>query len=236
MNDIYQRIQLAGEQQDSAQIIATLAAIKAGRLTNDVKLLNYFREIPVSYPASVESVEESFAELRVHQIQAVVISFEKVTVLKSSHFPRDVIANVNYVNVEKSRIVLSSFSYALVRADRRMSVRVELSEPIYASFTHQGATFGGILHDMSLTGISINITEDPDLPLSATGELSVTLPIGVITVPASLLKVLTVSDGHRMVFEIEATRTTEQNISQYIFQRQLQIIKELKDHPGIIPG
>jgi hypothetical protein len=236
MNDIYQRIQLAGEKQDSAQIIATLAAIKGGRLQNDLKLLNFFREIPVSYGATIETVEESHAELRVHQIQAVVISFEKVTVLKSSHFPKDVIANVNYVNVEKSRIVLSNFCYALVRADRRMSVRVELSEPIYASFTSQGATTGGRLHDMSLTGISILLADDPDIPLSEKGELAVTLPIGAITVPASLLKVLKVTDGYRLVFEIEATRATELSISQYIFRRQVEIIKELKDHPGILPG
>jgi hypothetical protein len=236
MNDIYQTIQLAGQQADSAQIIETLAAIRAGRLKNDLKLLNFFREIPVSYGATVETVEESHAELLVHQIQAVVISFEKVTVLKSSHFPKDVIANANYVNIEKSRIVLSSFSYALVRADRRMSVRVELSEPIYASFSAAGMTTGGRLHDLSLTGVSINVSDAPNLPISQKGELAVTLPIGTITVPASLLKVLTVEDGQRLVFEIEATRATELSISKYILQRQVEIIRELKDHPGITLG
>lgn len=233
MNDIYQKIQIAGEEKDSQQILATLAAIMEGRLANDVKLVNYFREIPVSYGATVLTVEESSAELSVHQIQAVVISLEKVTALKSSHFPRDVIANANYVNVEKSRIVLSNFSYALVRADRRMSVRVELSDPIYASFTSSGGTVSGRLLDMSLTGISITVSADPGLPLSDKGELAVTLPIGSITVPASLLKALPVADGFRLVFEIEATRATELSISQYIFRRQVEIIKELKGHPGL---
>jgi hypothetical protein len=234
MNDIYQRIQVAGETQDNAEIIATLMQIQSGRLKNDLKLLNFFREIPVSYAASVESVEESFAELRVHQIQAVVISAEKLTVLKSGHFPRDVIANVNYVNIEKSKVVLSGFSYALVRADRRMSVRVALSEPIHACFTSPDAAVSGRMHDMSLTGISINVTEDPGIPLTEKGELAVTLSSGPLKVPATLLKVLTVEGGHRLVFEIAPTRATENSISQYIFQRQVEIIKELKDHPGII--
>jgi hypothetical protein len=235
MNDMYQRIQLAGEQQDSAKIVAVLADIKAGRLKNDLKLLNFFQEIPVSYAASVESIEESFAELRVHQVQAVVISVEKVTILKSSHFPRDVISNVSYVNIEKSLIVLSSFSYALVRADRRMSVRVELSEQIQASFTCQGTTTSGLLHDMSLTGISITLEQNPGISLSQKGELTVKLPQGTIKVPASLLKIANLEDGCRLIFEIEATRATENNISQYIFKRQVEIIKELKEHPGIIP-
>jgi len=40
-------------------------------------------------------------------------------------------------------------------------------------------------------------------------------------------------NGYRLVFEIEATRATEMSISQYIFRRQVEIIKELKDYPGL---
>ena len=233
MNDIYQRIQLAGEREDCEQILATLSGIQSGRLANDLKLVNYFREIPVSYGAEVLTVEEESAEFMVHPIQAVVIKEEMISVLKSRHFPRDVIANVNYVNIEKSRLVLSSFSYALVRADRRMSVRVELSDPVIASFCAPEASVSGKLHDMSLTGISIAVRGNPGLSLGERGELSVNLPSGTITVPAFLLKTKPLASGCRLIFEIELTRATEVCISQYIFKRQVEIIKELKDHPGL---
>jgi hypothetical protein len=233
MNDIYQRIQITGEEEDSSQILATLIAIQAGSLNNDLKLVNYFREIPVSYAANVLTVEEDSVEFSVHQIQAVVITLEKVTILKSRHFPRDVVANVNYVNVEKSRIVLSGFSYAMVRADRRMSVRVELADAILATFATAETTVAGKLHDMSLTGLSITAPQDPGLPLSEKGELTVVLPSGAITVSASLLKAAPVAAGCRLIFEIELSRATELSISQYIFKRQVEIIKELKDHPGL---
>lgn len=236
MNDLYEKIQLAGEKEDAVQILSTLAAIRVGRLRDDTKLLNFYREIPVSYDASVLTVEESHAELQVNQIQAVVISFEKVTVLKSSHFPRDVVATVNYINIEKSRVVLSNFSFAVVRAERRASVRVELTDPIYATFASSAATVGGRLHDMSLTGISINVLDAPAVTPSEKGELAVTLPIGTIAVPASLLKVLTTVEGYRLVFQIEVTKATELSISQYLFRRQVEIIKELKDHPAVIPS
>jgi hypothetical protein len=233
MNDIYQRIQIVGEQEDNNQILAILAEIQAGRLANDLKLVNYFREIPVSYAATVLTVEENSAEFSVHQIQAVVITLEKVTVLKSRHFQRDVLANVNYVHVEKSRIVLSSFSYALVRADRRMSVRVELTDQVQASFCTTEASVSGNLRDMSLTGVSIYVPEVTDLPLSEKGELTVALPLGSITVPASLLKTIPLAQGCRLIFEMELSRANELIISQYIFRRQVEIIKELKDHPGL---
>jgi hypothetical protein len=230
---MYPKIQIAEGNQDTEKILGILAAIKDGSLDDDLKLLNFYREIPVSYPATVLTREESFAELQVNQIQAVVISFDKFTVLKSNHFPHDVVANVNYVNVEKCRVVLSNFRYAVVRAERRMSVRVELSEPIYASFASENGALGGRLHDMSLTGIAIDVVEKPGIPLSEKGELSLTLPIGTITVPASLLKILTVDEGYRMIFEIEATRATELSISQFLFRSQVEIIRELREHPGI---
>lgn len=233
MNEIYQRFNLAGEKKDNEQIIAVLAGIKAGRLKNDLMLLNYFREIPVSYAATVVTVEPDSAEFLVNQVQAVVISFEKVTVLKSSHFQRDVIANVNYVNVEKSTIVISTFSYALVRADRRMSVRVELTDPIFATFYYSGGNVKGRLHDLSITGVSVDIPSDPGIIVTEKGELDIKLASDLITVPASVLKVLTIPDGCRLVFEIEAIRSSEVHISQYIFRRQLEIIKELKEHPGV---
>ena len=61
MNDIYQRITIAGEQEDSRKILAILAEIQAGRLENDLKLVNYFRQVPVSYPAQVLTVEPDSA-------------------------------------------------------------------------------------------------------------------------------------------------------------------------------
>jgi len=233
MNDTYQRLQLTGEAQDNAEIIATLAAMHDGRLKNDLRLLNFFREVPVSYGAEVLTVEQDSAELLVNQVQAVVIAQEKITVLKSSHFRKDVVANVTYVNVEKSRVVLSKLGYAVVRADRRMSVRVEMEVSINASFSTQDEQAQGRLHDMSLTGMSINMANDPGIPVSEKGDLTVALPAGAITVPASLLKVTSTSDGYRLVFEIEPSRAAELSISQFIFQRQVEIIKELKDHPGI---
>lgn len=235
MNDNYQRLQLNDEERDRAEIIATLAAMQSGQLHNDLRLLNFYREVPVSYGAELLTIEENrHIELLVHQVQAVAIEQEKLTVLKSRHFRRDVAATASYVNVEKSRVVLTNLGYTLVRADRRMSVRVQLGETVRAWFSAPDTeTVAGRLHDMSLSGMSMNVPHDPRLPLSQKGELSIALPEGTIAITASLLKTI-VGDGTcRLVFEIEPTRAEELSISQYIFQRQVEIIKELKDHPGV---
>jgi len=233
MNDTYQKIELAGAEADEQEILDCLSQISSGHLNNDLKLVNYYREIPVSYSADVLTVEEKSVEFLVHQIQAVAISLEKVTVLKSKHFKRDVVATVNYVNVEKSRIVLSHFSYALVRADRRMSVRVALTEHVPATFQVEETRVSGNLLDLSLTGVSLGVASDPMLPLSESGEMTLGLPSGSISFPASLLKVVPMADGCRLIFVVELERSSEVSVSQFVFKRQVEIIKELKEHPGM---
>lgn len=233
MSDVYQRVQLTGEEQDQEQILAVLAAMQKGKLKNDLRLLNFYREVPVSYGASVEGVEKDFAELQVHQIQAVVIAQTKTVILKSSHFPRDVIAAVTYINVEKSRAIITKLGFGIVRADRRMSVRVEIGASLRGIFCTEVGEAEGTLHDMSVTGMSMKLSRDPGIPVSQEGQLAIALPTEVIDVPASLLKVLPTRDDCRLIFEIQPSRHAELRISQYIFQRQVEIIKELKEHPAV---
>jgi len=114
-----------------------------------------------------------------------------------------------------------------------MSVRVALTEFIRATFRTEGASASGHLLDMSLTGVSIGVESDPGLALSERGELTVSLPSGSISFPASLLKVVPMTSGTRLILEVELDRASEVSISQFIFKRQVEIIKELKDHPGL---
>jgi len=234
MEEDYQRFQIAGETEDSARILATLTAIMEGKLPNDLRLVNYFHEVPLSYAATIVSVAPGAVELEVHQHQAVAISLSKLTVIKSSHFPEDVIASVVDVSVKHSLVRMNRFAFGIVRAERRMSVRVRLDEHIVANFASPEEDAAGILEDMSLTGVSV-IIDGPARPLThqAKGDLTVYLPTGTVVVHASLLKLRQMPKGWRAVFEINAGRNEEQDIARYIMQRQVAIIRELKDHPEL---
>ena len=116
-----------------------------------------------------------------------------------------------------------------------MAVRVELSSATFAGFAWGEGEVRGRLNDMSLTGMSLVMTAEPQIPLSEEGELHVSLPSGPLTVPAKLLKIVPGKHGYRCVFEIRLNRATEKAISKFILQRQVEIVRELKDHPGINP-
>lgn len=229
MNDHYQLVSIADAREDNRQILEVLTAIEKGALPNDLRLLNYYQSIPVNFGATVESIEGDTVELSVHQQQAVVMHLEKQTFLKSSHFPHDVLAAVSYVNIDKCVAIATKFAYAVIRAERRQFVRVEVKDPINAVFSAPGVTVTGTLNDISIGGIAI-VAEIPNPPENALkGSVRLGLPGGPFEMPATLLRVITTKGKSLAICETQPDARSEKGVSQYIFQRQVEIIRELKD-------
>lgn len=229
MNDYYQLVTVTDAREDDRQILEILAAIRKGALSNDLRLLNYYRSIPVNFGATVESIDGGTVELAVHQQQAVVMHLEKQTFLKSSHFPNDVLAAVSYVNIDKCVAMVTKFAYAVIRAERRQFVRVEVKERIEAAFSAPGVTVTGTLNDISIGGIAIAAAIPNPPENSLKGSVRVGLPGGPNEIPATLLRVIPTKETDLAICEIQPDARTEKAISQYIFQRQVEIIRELKD-------
>lgn len=230
MADHYQLISQTSVREESAAIAAILQKISRGELTADLRLLNYYEEIPVSYPARIEYIDEDMVDLSVHQHQAVVMKFEKRTIIKSQHFDLEVLANVFRVDVNKTLATLTNFAYVVVRAERRRFVRVTVKGRFDVIFTDGERKLRGHLYDISLSGLAVVCSEvDSSFDTLTEGTLLLSMGDKPISLPSRLLKILTADGEHRYVFEFEATSRDEAVISQFIFQRQVEIIKELKD-------
>lgn len=230
MSDHYQLISRATAREDSAEIVAILQKMARGELSSDIRLLNYYEEIPVSYPARLEYIEDDMVDLSVHQHQAVVMKYEKKSIMKSQHFPHEVLANVFRVDVNKQLATTTNFAYVVVRAERRRFVRVTVKGRYEVIFTDGERKLRGYLHDLSLTGLAaICGAGEPEFETLTAGTLLLSLGDKPLSLPGRLLKVLTADGERRQIFEFEVTSREEAVISQFIFQRQVEIIKDLKD-------
>lgn len=229
MGDEYQLLVETGVKEDNKQIVSILDQLSKGKLVNDLRLLNYFNEVPVSYPAVVENVEDDMVDLAVHQNQAVVMNHQKMTFLKSRHFPHDVVAKVFRSDISKSLAILSRFSYAQIRAERRQFVRVRLDSLISASFAWSMGKITGTIDDISLGGMCLHAGQADGLMTQERGTLALELDESTLDIPAVLLKVRQEDGEFFYVFECETDTRIEKKIAQFIFQRQLEIIRELKD-------
>lgn len=231
MKDLYHLVTVTDGRKDSAAIMDVLKKIHDGKLRNDLRLLNFIRELPVSFSATLENVDDDMAVLTVHQNQAVMMKHDKYTLMRSSHFPGEygVHAYVAQTNPTKCIAILNRFAYAQIRADRRTAVRVQIHNSMPGSFIGPSGTISGNMVDISVGGVSLKTQGKVNGQLEETGLFSCILPNGKIEVPARLLKIVTTEEDCMVICVIEPDSKEETVISQFVFNEQIEIIKELKE-------
>ena len=231
--DIYRLVTVKDGKTDTANIARVFSEIATGRLKLDLQLLNYYREVPVSYGATIVTVESDSVELTVHENQAVVMKQDKATLVKSRHFHDElgVHCYAAYVNVPKKTVVLHNFSYAQIRAERREAVRVNVQEKVAVGFSYGDVVLEGVMVDISGNGISLETGNDPEIAKDQPGQLNFTLAGSELSVPGTFVKSTAnkTTGGTVSVFQMNPGRMSEIVIGQFIYQQQVEIIQELKD-------
>jgi hypothetical protein len=200
--------------------------------------LNYYKEIPVSYDATLLSVENEMAEFDLHEYQAKVINLDRKTLIyahKDNPVKEDFYAEAFYINVPKKRVILCKFEYSRIRSNLRRFVRVILDKTVEADLIVENDIIAGHIKDISLGGASATVMSR-DL-LSSGVELNAFLKLpdlstgSIIEVGTSATVVKLIGDmaPYLCVLEFHPEKHSQQQLSYYINQRQVEIIKELKE-------
>lgn len=209
-----------------------------GMIGQRFSFLNYYKEIPVSYDATLLSIENEMAEFSVHEYQAKVVNMEKKTLIHShplSPFPEDMIGEAFYVSSAKKRVILCNFGYAHIRSDMRKFVRVLLDNPIEADLLFEEDIIKGDVKDISLGGAAVSI-QSADLLVPGL-DINVFLKLPELNfnsrqevgLSATIVKVVGMCAPYTCIIEFHPEKHSQQQIAYYINQRQVEIIKELKD-------
>lgn len=229
MRDISKLVVVEDVHKDEAAIIEVLAAIKENRLINDIKLLNYYKGLSVSFDASIEYIDRTDVEIKVHELQAAAMLLQKSTFIKSDHLPYGVIAKVNKVRKDTNIAHLSNLSYVTIPAEKRIYVRVKVSEIMEAQFQNSKQLVRGSIEDISFGGIAIKVPEGIILEEDSAGKVIIWLPDVKVEVPGKLINVREGEVSKKYIFELSADTKNERLIFQFIFKQQSKILKELKE-------
>lgn len=220
--------------EDQADILSTFRTRLAAREQIKPTLINYFQGLPIIYPATVVAVEHGCLDLDVNPQQAVVIAAEHYTLIRCKLFTNDIIAHVQYVNIKKHAVTLTKLSFVEIMAERRTSVRIDITPPISSSIVHLEQSLSGELGNISANGLAINF--DRYVPIEPGSEISIKFMLpdpvlqkqNLIAVAATLINISGQASPYLYTFRITPDKHQEQLISRYIFQRQVEIIKDIK--------
>lgn len=234
MFQYYDKIVRGTGQEDMLVILQSLEGMIGERFS----FLNYYKEIPVSYDATLLSVENEMAEFAIHEYQAKVINIERKALIHShpkSLFKEDMIGEAFYVNSVKKRVILCKFAYAHIRSEMRKFVRVMLDRPVEADLIIDGDILKGNVKDISLSGAAMHIMSVESLVAGQEVKLLLKLPdlnsnsVAEVAMGASILKIVGESAPYTCIIEFHSEKNSQQRISYYINQRQVEIIKELRE-------
>jgi hypothetical protein len=234
MFQYYDKIVKGTEREDALVILQYLKSM----IGTSFSFLNYYKEIPVSYDATLVSVDNEMAEFEVHEYQAKVIAMEHKALIRAHEkcpFREDIIGEAFYANATRKKAILCKFGYAKIRSDMRRYVRVVLDESIDADLIVDDEILRGTVVDISLGGASLTVMSREYLSEGLEFSLFLKLPdyasrsVKEVGVTATVIKVTGNSAPFNCIVEFQPEKHSQQQISYYINQRQVEIIKELKE-------
>ena len=228
----YQLLTVKDLQKDEAAIIEVLYAIKNKELRNDMVLLNYYKELPISFGATVESIERGVVDVKVHRLQTVAMMLQHMTFIKSDHLPYCVIAKVLKAKKEQDIALLTQFSYASVPSEQRKYVRVSVHDKVEALFSCDQHLLRGKINDISYGGVAIIAPREDNLYTNAKGMATLWLPAATLEIPGVLLRIEEQHSSVKYIVRLDMDPKNEIIISKFIFGQQIMILRELKDMCG----
>jgi hypothetical protein len=220
---------------DQAAILKTFLEKHTAKDGSNVKLTNYYRGLPVTYPATVLGVERGTLDLDVNPQQAIAMASDHYTLIRSTLFTHPIVAHVQYINIKRHVASLTKLCFVEVLAEKRAAVRLNLDPPVRAKIQYGDLEISGGLVDISTQGLAITVDDYVELETGAEMTVKFMLPDPVlmkqtlIKVPATLVEIVGSASPYRYRFRISPEKHQEQLISRYSFQRQVEIIRSLKE-------
>ena len=223
----YDRLTEYNAERDEEQIVETLIAILLDQLDDDLMLQNFYQDVPVSFKAAINRIEDSQVDVTAHKVQTRVMSMEKQTLIRSTHLIHPVIAQVRQLDTRTNVAELSQLAYAWVPSDRRRFVRVHLREHHAAVFNNNRFHLQGAIWNISIGGVAVLSKQVEKIDRGSKGTLHLDLGEVQADIPAILLRTSDKGALKKYVFELKRGGEFEQEISQLISDRQNEVIQEL---------
>lgn len=202
-----------------------------------IKLLNIYKGLCINTQSFILKITDDSYFVHCENLQGYSMQFENKTVLQAPDLPKDIQADISYINIEKSYAILDNLSFLNFSANNRAHTRVQPNVRLPIAIKHERDTFSGIILDISIQAIAIKLNAffNPDF-LNHKIELRFKLPDasaedGYVSmlISGSIINIMTVEETRsKIVVHLELTKPFDSYLLRYMYNRQKELIVELK--------
>jgi c-di-GMP-binding flagellar brake protein YcgR len=230
MLEHYTIVNVQDARKDEAAILDVLAAVRTGKSGGKISLLNYYKEVPISFDAEIRDIDAGVLEVSIHSVQAAAIAIQKATLIRSDRLPHPVVAKVLRLDTKNRIAFLSHLAYASIPSERRKFVRVKVADRVGATFANGAKSVSGHVLDISIGGVAVLAREEVFLEEQPRGTVSLDLKGEALVSECTLVRVGSHNGLFKYVFELNVVNTkSERQISHFINLQQADIVRELKE-------
>lgn len=209
-----------------------------------IRLLNTYRGLPIVYPAEVISIDSPTLMIRAHQYQSVCLEMNRNTYLKLDQPPL-ISASVVSGDIARQTFTLTNLELSDHQIGNREITRVKPKSPLPIVLTKVSnqLKIAAEMIDISVYGIgvyglSVSLAEIREFTRECSVFVRLILPSDQVSpatnreleVPGKICNVIPVQDSHRFRLGIQISPDPDVQvlISNYVSQRQMEIITELR--------
>ena len=204
----------------------------------NIKLLNIYKGLCLNTSAKIIKYRDDSIYIQLEQLQGLVMKKEKETVLQSASFYKDIRASVKHVSLDKNIAILDEFSFLESNANARKYSRVTFSSKSFVVLSYKNATLNGEIIDISVTSIAIasKYAKLFDFIHNQIVTLTFVLPSAAnidgytkMHLDAKVVFSMCDKDAQcKIVCEFIHDESAEALLMEYVYNRQKEIIVELK--------
>ncbi|WP_457597711.1 diguanylate cyclase domain-containing protein [Hydrogenimonas sp.] len=230
----------SGESPDESRLLRQfLTNIMANQLP--VKLLNIYKGLPISTPTKILKMEEEKVVVTAEKIQKFVMEIEKKVVIQSPHLPGDVEAEVHFTDPARPLAIIKNLRMLHSSINNRKHTRVTVTSRLPIVLTMGRQQFTGYVADFSISSVAVafkpgrfaeNALKDREVRASFRLPWDNDEGSVAIDVEAKVLFNRDEGEIHKVVLLLEPDDVSESYMFDYIYKRQKELIKEIKNRIG----
>ncbi|WP_458701654.1 PilZ domain-containing protein [Sulfurospirillum sp. 1307] len=202
-----------------------------------IKLLNIYKGLCINTSSKIIKEKDDSYFVHCESIQGYSMQFENKSVIQAPDLPKDLEADVIYVNIEKSYAVLDNLRFLETSANNRKTTRVQPSIRTPINVMFEKSSFQGMILDISTQAIAIILNHSLS---SETKNKKVKLRFKfpnessengfvIMDIEGNVMFVQEVGQTKtKLVVGLELEQPYDSYLLKYMYDRQKELILELK--------
>ena len=202
-----------------------------------LKLLNIYKGLCINTASKIFKIKDDSYFIHCENLQAYSMKFDNKTTLQSPDLPKDIEADIKYLNIEKQYAVIENLKYLEFSANNRQHTRVQPNIRTPLTFKYDKYSYQGEILDISINAIAIKFNHSFSLELNLKEvKLQFKLPDSSMTEGFLSMdisgKVVNISlvdiTKSKVVILIDLKPPYDSYLLKYMYDRQKELILELK--------